>query len=251
MFVKFGQIASTRTDLLPDAAHDRAVRPAVLGAAGAGRRRPRGDRSRARRHRRGGVRVVRLRAAGGRLDRPDPPGHAARRRAGRREGATPGHRGHRRPRRRGAAHGGQRARAARRGGPAARGEAAGRRAHRLARARARLQRPRPRTPSAFLEHVVARRWGSRRRSCYQALSHASGARDGGDRRRHRGRPRRGARRRACRPRVLARRLLQLVPRPGAARRDSTTPIPIPGTSSSIGTACCGSSTSERSGASTR
>ena len=137
--------------------HDRAVRPAGLSAPGAGRRHPSGDRSRARRNRRGGVRVLRLGAVGGRLHRPDAPGHAARRRAGGGEGATPGHRGHRRPRCRGAAHGGQHARAARRGSTSGGRERAGRRADRVAPARARLH-GRGRQRRGVPEPSVARRW---------------------------------------------------------------------------------------------
>ncbi len=57
MFVKFGQIASTRTDLLPEVAHRPSWRQLQSSAApGAGRRGPRGARERARRDRRGGVR---------------------------------------------------------------------------------------------------------------------------------------------------------------------------------------------------
>ena len=45
MFVKFGQIASTRSDLLPEVHHHRARAAAVVGAAGARRRGARGARA--------------------------------------------------------------------------------------------------------------------------------------------------------------------------------------------------------------
>ena len=105
MFVKFGQIASTRSDLLPEvlttelAQLQSAARPVAADEV------REVIEQRARRHGRGGVRVVRLRAAGGGVDRPDPPGGAQDRRARRGEGAAPGRRGHRPPRRGGAAHG--------------------------------------------------------------------------------------------------------------------------------------------------
>ena len=86
-------------------AHDRACPAAVVGPTRARRRGPRDGRVRARRDRRGGVRVVRLRAARGGVDRPDPSGGAQDRRAGGRQGAAARHRGRRAPRRRGAPHG--------------------------------------------------------------------------------------------------------------------------------------------------
>ena len=68
--------------------HHRAREAAVERAPDRRRRRPRRDRVGVRRAGRDGVRRVRLRAARGRVDRPDPPRHARDRRARRREGAA-------------------------------------------------------------------------------------------------------------------------------------------------------------------
>ncbi len=99
MFVKFGQIASTRTDMLPEPLTVGARPPARRGATGPGGRGPRRGRVGVRRVRRGGVRVVRLRAARGRVDRPDPSRGAARRHPCRGEDPAPRHRRHRPARR--------------------------------------------------------------------------------------------------------------------------------------------------------
>ena len=104
MMVKLGQIASTRTDALPapltsELSDLRAdVRPVpaddVRAVVEAG----------ARRARRAGVRVLRVGAARGGVDRPDAPRGAARRRARRGQGPAARHRGRRHARRGGPAH---------------------------------------------------------------------------------------------------------------------------------------------------
>ena len=78
MFVKFGQIASTRTDLLPDDADRPSCQPPVRRAPGPGDEIRAVLEARARRAGGPGLRVVRRRAAGRRVDRPDPPRDAAR-----------------------------------------------------------------------------------------------------------------------------------------------------------------------------
>ena len=91
-FIKFGQVLSTRRDLvgpalggeLAQAPVARPRRP-VRGHAG-------DDRSRTRPAARGAVRDVRTRTDGVRVDRAGPPGDAARRPARRGEGSAPGHR---------------------------------------------------------------------------------------------------------------------------------------------------------------
>ena len=79
MFIKFGQIAATRNDLLPADAHQRAVEPPLerqpAVRRGGAERAQRG----ARRAGRQGVRGVRPAAARGRVDRADASRQAARR----------------------------------------------------------------------------------------------------------------------------------------------------------------------------
>ncbi len=95
VYVKLGQIAATRVDLVPPEVCAELARLQNQVAAGAGRADPAGARGRARTTRRRGVRRVRLGAPGRGLDRPDLPRPAAHRRAGRREGPAPRHRGRR------------------------------------------------------------------------------------------------------------------------------------------------------------
>ena len=124
-------------------ADDRAGRAAVLGPSGPGRRRASDDRERAARHHRGGVRVVRFRAAGGRLDRADPSSRSQQRRASRRQGPATRHRGDRATRCCRAALDRRPDRAAGRRRPPDRRQTTGRRADRLARPGAQLHARKP------------------------------------------------------------------------------------------------------------
>ena len=242
MFVKFGQIASTRSDLLPEAITTElaqlqsAARPVDADAV------REVLEERAGRVGGGGVRVVRLRAAGGGVDRPDAPRGAQDRRARGGEGAAARHRGRRPPRRRGAAHGRRVRRPSGRSGAPARGEAAGRGAHHLAGEGARLRRrggERHRVPRA-----PRRRRRHRRAEGVPVALDPARAGDGGDPRRHRRRPRRdrGRARTGQRARASP---AAVVPRPGAARR----PVPrrpAPGEHlRRPARGCSGSSTSAR------
>ena len=124
----------------PRGLDDRAGPPPVVGSASARRGDPRRRGARARGQPGRGVRVVQLRAAGGGVDRPDPPSRAAH--GGRRRGQdpAPGDRGDRPARRSGAADGRRPGRATRRGGAGARRQTARRRADHLAGEGARLRR---------------------------------------------------------------------------------------------------------------
>ena len=245
MFVKFGQIASTRTDLLPE------VLTTELAQLQSSARPVPADEvrevieQRAGRHGGGGVRVVRLRAAGGGVDRPDPPGGAQDRRARRGEGAASRDRGHRAPRRRGAAHGRRLRRTARRSGAPARRQAVGRGAHHLAGEASSTTAPKRRAASRSSSTSTDDE-GIAAPNVYQSLStrrvlvmeeingvtvadHAAveAAPDVGQR--------------AGEPAPA------VVPRPGAARR-SVPRRPAPGEHLRRPPgACCGSSTSARSG----
>ena len=100
MFVKFGQIASTRNDLLPE------VLTTELALLQSSARPVPADEVREVVESELGATVEEEFASfdfephGGGVDRADPPGGAEDRRAGRGEGAAPGHRRHRAPRRR-------------------------------------------------------------------------------------------------------------------------------------------------------
>ena len=88
-FVKAGQFAANRHDLLPALVDHAARRAARSGAAPALRGGARRGRIRARRAAVRAVRGVRARAAGRRVDRPGPPRAAAQRRDRGGEGAVP------------------------------------------------------------------------------------------------------------------------------------------------------------------
>ena len=134
MFVKFGQIASTRSDLLPEALTTELAQlqssarpvPAVQVR----------DVLEAELHAtvEEEFASVRLRAVGRRVDRPDPPRRAQVRRTGGGQDPATRHRRRGPPGRRRAAPGRRHARTARGRRPPARDQAARQRAHQLARA---------------------------------------------------------------------------------------------------------------------
>ena len=88
-FVKFGQLLSTRPDVVPPdiIAELRKLQDDVSPVADGGRRAR--HRRGARPHRRAGVPRLRRDADRGGVDRPGAPGDAAQRRPGRRQGAAP------------------------------------------------------------------------------------------------------------------------------------------------------------------
>ena len=75
MFVKFGQIASTRSDLLAEPVIEELSLSALLGAAHPGRPGPAPPRTRTGPAGGGGVRLLRVRTPRRRVHRPGPPGH--------------------------------------------------------------------------------------------------------------------------------------------------------------------------------
>ena len=139
MFVKLGQVASSRTDLLPPelCAELALLRSSVAPAPADAGQGPDRGRAGCAGHR--GLRPVRVEADGLGLDRPGLRRSAARRHRGRGEGRASRHRRGRRARQRGAAPAGQRPRAPHHPRPHPEAHRAGRRVHPRHPRRARLQ----------------------------------------------------------------------------------------------------------------
>ncbi len=147
MFIKLGQVASTRSDLLPAPVIAELTQLQTAVAPGRPRRDPRGRRGGARPPRRGGVRGVRLDPARRRVDRSGPPRDARLRGRRRREGAAARGRRRRQPRHAGDAQPGPLRAAPDVDRPPHRRRHPRPRVHRRGERRARLHQPRDRPES--------------------------------------------------------------------------------------------------------